>query len=118
MMVNHSHTWAAGGWDCRVNIVTDQSDLTIDMFGNRASGTLGGQSYQMTGTTGEFELQHRGFLTALERNDPSVIRSTYADALRSFHVAARINQAVYGQSAELDIPEATFSHAMESGDGR
>ena len=107
VIVNHSHTWGAARWDCRVNIVTDNSDVTIDMFGNRADGTLAGRPCQLAGTLDEFELQHRGFLAALETNDPTGIRSPYGDALRSFHVAARVNQEVYGQSGELDLPACT-----------
>lgn len=104
VIVNHSHTWGAAGWDSRVNLVTDQSDMTIDMFGNQATGTRAGKPCQITGTVDEFELQHRGLLTALATNNATGIRSPYADALRSFHAAARVNLLLYGQTGELDVP--------------
>lgn len=92
-----------------MKIVTDKSDVTIDMFGNRAEGTLAGEAWTFTGSVGEFELQHRGFLEALETGNVAHIRSPYADALHSFEVAARINQAIYGQSAELDLPDTSVN---------
>lgn len=103
VLVSHAHTWCGNGWDCRIELVTDRSRIAVDMFGNSARGMRRGHEYRFDGKTNEFELEHRGFLRALESRDMKLVRSTFADALESFRLAAEINRAVYGRSLELDV---------------
>ena len=100
-IVSHAHTWAAAAWGSWITIVTDRSCVTTDMFESNATGILGGEPFEYTGTLSECEAQHRGFLEAVETGDMAAIRSPYADALRSFRVAAEINKLIYGETDEL-----------------
>ena len=104
VLVNHAHTWCGEDWDCQLDLVTDRSRIGIAMFRNTAEGVLRGQDYRYKGTTDEFELEHRGFLRALESQDMTMVRSSFADALESFRVACQINHILYGRAGELDAP--------------
>jgi predicted dehydrogenase len=102
ILVNHSHTWGSSRWDCRLHLVSDQSSVTVDVFNNCAFGILAGKEFRCEGTADEFELQHRGFLEALASDEMGLIRSPYADAMKSFQLAAEINRMLYGYTSELD----------------
>jgi predicted dehydrogenase len=99
-IVSHSHTWCAPGWGCKIELVTDRSVVRVDMFNNTASGTVAGAQFDYSGTLDEFEAEHRGFLSALDKQDMSPVRSPYADALQSFRIAAEINRLIYGFTQE------------------
>ncbi len=101
-VVSHCHTWCAPKWACSLRIVTDKSIVTIDMFGGRASGVIDGANFDYQSQSDEFELQHIGFAEAVRTRDMSKARSPYDDALKSFRVAAEINQLLYGATNELD----------------
>jgi|LSQX01.1.fsa_nt_gb predicted dehydrogenase len=100
--VTHTHTWAGPGWACALELVTDRSQVRVDLFANRAAGSLAGQEFTYHGTVDEFELEHRGFLAAVEQQDQRLVRSPYADALESFRVQAELNRLLYGGTPELE----------------
>ncbi|MEI8123390.1 MAG: Gfo/Idh/MocA family oxidoreductase [bacterium] len=102
VLVNHSHTWCGADWDCQIDLVTDQSRICIGMFHNAAQGVLRGKDFRYEGKVDEFELEHRGFLRALELQDTTMVRSSFTDALESFRVAGEINRILYGHTDELD----------------
>lgn len=92
VMVSHCHTWCGASWACEISIVSDRSNVCVDMFANRASGTLAGKAFTFCGSNDEFMLEHRGMLRALETGDNSVVRSVFRDALESFRVSEEINR--------------------------
>jgi predicted dehydrogenase len=100
-IVSHCHTWCAPEWGCKIELVTDKSIVTVDMFGNSAKGKISGEDFDYTGTLDEFEAEHRGFLRAVEAGDMSIVRSPYADALETFRVTAEVNRLLYGRTDEL-----------------
>ena len=100
-MVSHAHTWSASGWVCRIQLVTDKSDISVDMFKNTASGVFAGKDFHFAGDPVDpqaFELEHRAFLRAVTTGDMSHVRSPYADALKSFAAAEKINRQIYGDA--------------------
>ena len=113
VLVHHAHTWCGAEWDCRLEMVTDRSRIAVRMLGNAAEGRLDGKEYRFEGKTDEFELEHRGFLRALERRDMSLVRSPYADALESFRISAAINRIIYGRS-----PGAGHGKGLKKRSGR
>jgi predicted dehydrogenase len=84
IIVNHTHSWCAPFPRCLVEIMTDKSFVTVDLFKNKASGMVAGVPFEYQGTTDEYEEEHRGFLRALEAKDMSLVRSSYDDALKTF----------------------------------
>ena len=102
ILVNHSHTWGASQWACRLQLITDKSGVTVDMFNNCAYGKVAGQEFRCNGTVDEFELQHRGFIAALAAGNMKLVRSSYADAMKSFRLTAEINRILYGHTSELE----------------
>jgi hypothetical protein len=106
LLASHCHTWNAPGWDARLKLVTDRSVVDVDLFHDVASGTVDGQGWECRGGVHEFEAQHRGFLRAVTGNDPSLVRSTYADALRTFRVVEALNRRIYPLPLGPDAVEA------------
>jgi myo-inositol 2-dehydrogenase / D-chiro-inositol 1-dehydrogenase len=84
IIVSHTHTWCAPFPKCSVEIMTDKSSITVDLFKNKASGQVAGGPFEYQGTTDEYEEEHRGFLRAIEAKDQSMVRSSYTDALKTF----------------------------------
>lgn len=102
ILINHAHTWCGPDWNCQLNLVTDKSRIEVDLYGNTAKGKIRGKDWSFTGIKHEFRLQHEGFIRALSNHDQSLVRSSFADALKTFVTTAKINRQLYGQSAELD----------------
>jgi predicted dehydrogenase len=100
-IVTHNHTWCAPEWGCKIELVTADAIVYIDMFKGIASGIIQGERFEYKRTKNEFETQHRGFLSAVEKRDMSIVRSPYRDALETFRVAAEINSLLYGSAPEL-----------------
>lgn len=98
VLVSHAHTWCADKWECRINIVTDKSDVIVDMFRNTASGHLAGKDFSFTGDQQDiqaFGIENRAFLEAVKTGAMSPVRSTFADALKSFKIVQEINRQIY-----------------------
>ncbi len=69
IVVTHAHTWGAAAWNCRIRLVSDKSDVMIDAFACKATGTVAGQPFQFDvgeiGLLSQFEAENRAFLTAV-----------------------------------------------------
>ncbi len=102
VIVSHTHTWCAPFPRCLVEIMTDKSSVTVDLFKNKASGMVAGEPFEFQGTADEYEEEHRGFMRAIEAKDMSLVRSSYADALKTFALTEELLSRV--QSARsLDM---------------
>ena len=98
VLASHSHTWSANEWECRINLVTDKSDVVVDMFRNTAAGKLSGRDFSFSGSAEDpqgFERENRAFLEAVNSREMTPVRSTFADALKSFRVVQDINRQIY-----------------------
>ena len=101
-LVTHNQTCRAPRWSAVVEIVTQKSQVRIDLFENSAEGFINGHAWSFKGTQCELEIQHRAFLNAVEGGDRSGICSTYADALESFRDIGYINSIISGHCRDLD----------------
>jgi predicted dehydrogenase len=99
VVATHAHTWGGAGWACNIHLVTDRSRVTVDGFTGRATGTLDGKPFDFTPADASveraFELEHRAFLEAIRSGSMAPIRSTYADALKSFAAAEEIIRQIH-----------------------
>ena len=98
-MVSHSHTWDAPDWQCQIELGYSTGAIMVDMFANSARGSINGEPFEYQGQVNEFELEHRGFLAAVEAMDMSLVRLPYADALKSFCLAEEINRLIYEEKS-------------------
>lgn len=93
-LVTQAHTWCSDRWRCLVTLTGEAGCVTVDMFANRAEGTLtldgASEQYRYEGTLDEFESEHRAMQSAVAMKRMEPIQSPYGDALQSFACAEEL----------------------------
>lgn len=89
-LLTHTHSWSSPSFLVSMDIMTDKSLGTFDIFSNKSWGTIRGERFDFVGEVDEYEIQHIGLLNAIENNDQSLVHSTYKDALKTFELTEKI----------------------------
>jgi hypothetical protein len=87
-----------------VSAVTYQGHVTAELMG--ACSVRGKIGDEIVEFDGDPEAEHvaveQVFQDAVAAGDMTGIRSPFADALKTFEAAAKVNEALYGSTRELD----------------
>jgi len=95
MVSSHIHNWSHQGTTLQLQIVAEHLDLTWQLEGQRRLfGTVDGTLIDETSDADLMLNEMTGFVRAVQQADPSLIRSSYADAARSLRVVEAAAQAV------------------------
>jgi predicted dehydrogenase len=87
MLCTHVHNWSYHGAILQLQVVGPSFDLTWSMHGEeRLYGTAGSDPVEEHSGLDPYLEEIRGFLEAVRRRDPSLVRSDFADACRSLAV--------------------------------
>jgi myo-inositol 2-dehydrogenase/D-chiro-inositol 1-dehydrogenase len=91
----HYHSWAHKGWTCQMELRTDDSRAQLDFAaGTKAAGNIKGEPKEFVSQKDCYATEIERFLQAVRENNPSLIRSTYADAARSLAVVFAANRSL------------------------
>lgn len=96
----HYHSWAQKGWTCELELRTADSRATLNFAAGKASGTIKGEAKEAGATKDYYVTEVERFLQAVREKNPALVRSTYADAVKSLAVVAAA-----GCSLETGKPE-------------
>ena len=80
---SHTHSWACDVAIAQVEMISDFSRLTIDLFANRIFGTVEGTQIDEKMSDNCYLTEVDNFLTAVETKDQSLLRSSYRDAVNT-----------------------------------
>lgn len=96
MLSNHIQNWSHKGTVMQIQVVGDYYDLTWNMnHGDmKLTGTIDGDSIQETSDSNYYFSEMVGFIQAVQQNEQSLIRSSYADACQSMAVCEAATNAV------------------------
>jgi predicted dehydrogenase len=98
-------SWGGRTWRCIADLVTSGGHATVELLPNRhdltAIGEISGKPLNYMANEFELKCEQQAFFDAVKQNNMDPIRSTYADSLKSFELAARLNNKLYGKTAEL-----------------
>lgn len=83
----HMHTWACDVGLGQVELISDLSRITLDLFENRLFGKIDGVDISFSPRDDCYLTEVDRFLTAVERKDPRLLRSPYDDGLNTCAVA-------------------------------
>jgi len=84
---SHTHSWACEVAIAQIEIISDLSRLTIDLFANRLFGSVDGAQIDEKMTDDCYLTEVENFLKAIESKDQSLLRSPYRDAVNTCAVA-------------------------------
>lgn len=87
VIASHTHSWACDVPLAELELISDTARLTLDLFANRLSGSLDGVEIRYAPGDDCYLTEVGRFLTAVEKKEPSELRSSYADALNTCAVA-------------------------------
>jgi len=95
MFSTHVQNWSRPETLHRIQVVGDAFDLTWPISeGEKVVGRLDGQEVDERFEADPYVEEIRGFIAAVAQNDQTIIRSTYADACRTFAVCEAATRAV------------------------
>ena len=70
------------------------ADARLELSGNTLSGTVDGDPVDFEGENDATRTAGEAFLTAVDTGDPSTVRSTYADAFRTFALTLAVEESL------------------------
>ena len=96
MLSTHIHNWSHKGTVMDIQIVGENYDLTWHMKHEDMSltGTTDGQEINEPGPSEYYFDELVGFIKAVQQNDQSLLRSSYADACKTMAVCEAANNAL------------------------
>jgi predicted dehydrogenase len=86
--------------DVSLELVGEDLRLELDLVSHTLAGTVDGESIDDGGNGDEvmYGAELDAFVEAVERDDPSIPRSPYGDARRTFELTKDVDDALDGQS--------------------
>ncbi|HSV73665.1 MAG TPA: Gfo/Idh/MocA family oxidoreductase [Chthonomonadales bacterium] len=102
---SHLHNWSHRGWVWEVDVICDTARLTWDMANKRVTGLVDGTPVECVAHDDCYRTEVEGFLDAVRRGDPSGVRSTYADSVRTLATALAARESL-ATGAPVPVPAA------------
>jgi len=94
VVVSHCHTWAYPKWENEVELIAVGAHLRLSPFQGAFKG-------EVDGVQVEYKVEDNGYLSelkaiveAIRKRSMTPIRSTYADAVKTFAVALALNRSL------------------------
>ena len=95
MLSTHVHNWSHTEALLELQVVGDAFDLTWHMHeSERLTGRLDGEDIDERFDADPYVEEIRGFVDAVAQNDPTILRSPYADACKTLAVCQAATRAV------------------------
>lgn len=88
-------------WTAEVDVVGDGVSLTLDYTTQELTGSVDGEEIRREHPTDRYGREVEAFLQASRANDPSTVRSDYADALRTLSLNWTVIDAAESGEREL-----------------
>jgi len=108
--ISHVTTTCAADYDARVEVVAE--DAVLEITEEELSGTVDGEAIEESFDANPYAVEVDAFLAALTAGDADPIRSTYADAMRTFALTLAARESL---DAEGPVePAAVEGGAVES----
>jgi len=83
IIASHTHSWACDVGIGQVELISDFSRVTIDLFAKRVFGTVEGEKIDESYSDDCYFTEIDNFLTAVETKDQSRLRSSYQNGLNT-----------------------------------
>jgi predicted dehydrogenase len=83
IIASHTHSWACDVGIGQVELISDFSRITIDLFAKQVFGTVEGEKIDESYSDDCYLTEIDNFLTAVETTDQSRMRSSYQDGLNT-----------------------------------
>jgi len=90
---NHLHSWSHRGWVARIELYGNDIALTLDYAANSIYGNIKETRVQEKMSDDPYITELERFLDAVERKDQTILRSPYADAVKTLAVAIAANKS-------------------------
>ncbi|MBI5394447.1 MAG: Gfo/Idh/MocA family oxidoreductase [Verrucomicrobia bacterium] len=90
----HYHSWAHKVWTCQMELRSDESRVLLDFATGKATGNIKGEPKEAATQKDYYVTEIERFLQAVKENNPSLVRSTYADATKSLAVVLAANRSL------------------------
>lgn len=91
---SHLHNWSHTGWVWEVDCIGGGFRLTWDMAHNRLHGTVGSEEIDIKADDECYRAEVEGFLKAAGAGDQSLIRSSYADSVKTLAAMLAANESL------------------------
>lgn len=92
---SHIHSWSHHGWIFQLEFIGKDFQITLDLTaGNRVYGIIDGVEVNFHGSDNYYQTEVKEFVEAVGKKDQSIIRSCYADAVRSLAVCLAANKSL------------------------
>lgn len=100
IIASHTHSWACDVGIGQVELISDLSRLTIDLFANRIFGKVEEKEIDESFSDDCYLTEVDNFLTAVEENNQSILRSSYQDGLNTCAVTWAGLESIDTEQAE------------------
>ena len=91
---SHLHNWSHSGWVWEIDTIGRDLRLTWDMASNRLFGKVDGVEIDERFDDNCYDTEITGFVEAVRAGDPTAVRSTYADSVRTLAAALSAAEAI------------------------
>ena len=103
VIASHTHSWACAPGLAQIEMVSETTRLTIDLFANHLTGMVDGVEISYAPRDDCYLTEVDNFLAAVECKDLSRLRSSYADALKTCAVSWAGLRSV--ETGHVEVPE-------------
>ncbi len=90
----HYHSWTQKGWTCQMELRTDDGRALLDFAAGKATSTIRGEAKEAVSQKDYYVTEIERFFQAIRENNPSLVRSTVADAAKSLAVVLAANRSL------------------------
>ena len=90
----HYHSWAQKDWTCEMELRTADSRATLDFAAGRAGGSIKGEAKEAGAAKDYYVTEIERFLQAVREKNQALVRSTFADAVKSLAVVAAASRSL------------------------
>jgi predicted dehydrogenase len=98
-VVSHvASTSVSPDYDVGLTILGERCKLTLDLIEDTLTGVVDGEQIEYEGGNDDYERELAAFIEAVERRDPSRLRSPYADARKTFELTLDADAALAGDA--------------------
>ncbi len=94
ILQTHTHSWVYSDHVAELEFISDQFHLTLDIGEGRLTGTMDGEKVLFESEDVLYYLELEAFVQAIKENRPELIKSTYADSIKSLRVALAVSDAL------------------------
>lgn len=93
-VISHVHSWAYPSWKCECEILAVGAHLKLDLFGQKLTGEVDELKVEFHVEDNGYQNELKVLLQAILEKSMKPVRSTYADAVKTFEMVLAINQSL------------------------